>query len=325
MLPSLKIRPPQIFLENVANIRFSCPLNLTSYKLAIRSGSSIAFFIVSLVVAMLNLVLTFTLATPASADPTVPTVGTATQEQGQPVREVQWQEIGEDIELGSASLVGSTLLGTDLKLVRTSLRRFGARIILATTSAGSDGTAHIADLAHSSGATVAINANFFDLQHRPLGLIVRNGSLIQPIHRGGGTLTGVFAILRGRPAIMSRSEFSLPQVSEAIQAGPRLLADGAVVPDLRATTLLAKRSAVCLDYQNRLVLACTAAGFVGLSIDQLVYLLQDPKINCREALNLDGGGSAQFFVSGSKTSLKDDLIIEGRDAVPVALGLFERG
>jgi hypothetical protein len=50
-----------------------------------------------------------------------------------------------------------------------------------------------------------------------------------------------------------------------------------------------------------------------------------PEIGCQEALNFDGGGSSQLFVSGNIPGHEGAVREEdfpGRDEVPVALGLF---
>lgn len=246
-----------------------------------------------------------------------------------PLTEVNWNRISEDLETGDGYLLGTTLLSTDLKLVRTALRNYSVRVLQVGNPSDLP-LANVRSLAKADGAVVAINASFFDKERQPLGLIIRSGKQYQGVHRGGSTLTGIFGLYRGRPTIINRTkflstEFSSKGMSEAIQAGPRLISGSTIVPDLRAATSPARRAAVCIDNKNRLVLACTVSGLVGLSMEQLVQILLDPKIGCVEALNLDGGGSAQLFVDSSKTALKSDIFIEGRDAIPVALGLYARG
>jgi hypothetical protein len=59
----------------------------------------------------------------------------------------------------------------------------------------------------------------------------------------------------------------------------------------------------------------------------LQELLASPTIGCTEALNLDGGGSAQIFARSSLTThnstATQEVIVEGIDRVPVFLGFFD--
>ena len=64
---------------------------------------------------------------------------------------------------------------------------------------------------------------------------------------------------------------------------------------------------------------------MGVSIAEIQNMLLQEGVDCRDALNLDGGGSAQFFLDshlpGALPELQE-VTIHGRDDVPVALGLF---
>jgi exopolysaccharide biosynthesis protein len=111
---------------------------------------------------------------------------------------------------------------------------------------------------------------------------------------------------------------------EAIQAGPRLLVKGQRTTGLRDKNR-SGRSVVCRDRQGRVLLGTTSAGFRGLTLQELQQALLSPLVACVDALNLDGGGSAQLFVAPRESSTPGTatvVSINGFDTVPVALALI---
>ena len=87
-----------------------------------------------------------------------------------------------------------------------------------------------------------------------------------------------------------------------------------------------RRSGICLDEDGRMVFFITS-GMLGITIPELQQLLRLPEIACHDALNLDGGGSSQLFLSSEILEANDghqEVSIQGSDDVPVILGLFVR-
>jgi exopolysaccharide biosynthesis protein len=208
-------------------------------------------------------------------------------------------------------------------MVRSSLTQVRIRLIRAAEF-GLE-RAEVRTLCRLARASACINASFFDESGQPLGLLVSRGVLLQPLHRTGRTLTGVLKITRAGVDVVPRSEFQMANVLEALQAGPRLVVDGSIVPGLESSAR-SGRSAVCRDAQNRVILASSSAGFRGLTLKELQTLLLHPKVNCVSALNLDGGGSAQIFIAPRDSSTSRTSVVvanNGFDPIPVALGLFE--
>ena len=72
-----------------------------------------------------------------------------------------------------------------------------------------------------------------------------------------------------------------------------------------------------------------SAGFFGLSLEELRDILLSDSIGCRDALNLDGGGSTQLFAesrsAANESTPTSPVFIEGTDEVPVVLAVFPRG
>jgi uncharacterized protein YigE (DUF2233 family) len=181
-------------------------------------------------------------------------------------------------------------------------------------------------LCRASGATACINSNFFDEQSKPLGTVISRGIQHNRPHNGGGVLTGVFYVTADTVGITHRSSFSAERVIEAAQAGPRLISEGAPVVGVKDSSTTTSVSLICLDNEQRIVLMKVALAIFSGSLKEIQGTLLRPELNCREALNLDGGGSSQLYLSVSLSAhpgatREEDL--PGRDEVPVALGLFE--
>jgi len=233
-----------------------------------------------------------------------------------------WRRIAPDLETTSAS---TGAFSADLILVRSRLERYRVGVVQATDHGVQ--RASVRRLVEATGAILGINANFFDEAGRPLGLVTSQGAVRQRLHGGGRTLTGVFAVDGRGPRIDSRISYSPVGVQEAIQAGPRLVTQGVPTAGLKSSGAAARRAGVCLDRENRLIFFAASSGFLGLTLEELQRILTRPEIDCRDALNLDGGGSAQLYVSpgvvagGLRTA---EIFIPGADEVPVMLGLFAR-
>ena len=236
---------------------------------------------------------------------------------------VQWNRLGDDLEVAQIDLGSGLIFYPQLTLVRTSLKHYRVEAFRAETF--SKRAIDVREMAQASRAIVGINANFFDEQHKPLGLIISRGNLVQGLHRGGQTLTGVFKVTRNSIGIASRAEFNAAAVVEAIQAGPRLLANTQRISGLRDATVSSRRAGVCIDSSNRL-LFYVVSSIIGATLDQIQSALLLPGIGCVDALNLDGGGSAQLYISSELAGAAkgaSPIYISGGDEVPVMLGLFQ--
>ena len=234
---------------------------------------------------------------------------------------VNFARVGDDLEIAESQIDTGGLFDANVILVRSSLRRYNIGAIQAAAG-GSD----VRQMCEEARAIACVNANFFDLDGKALGLVVSRGITYHKLHLGGRTLSGVLALTPDGVRIAERDAINLASVSEAIQAGPLLIQNGAkrTISERGSST---RRAGVCLDDQRRLVLFAISSSFSGVSINALQDLLISKKVGCRDALNLDGGGSAQLFVSSHLPGAAQDFAgvdIQGRDQVPVALGLIAR-
>ena len=237
------------------------------------------------------------------------------------LRAESWARIGDDLELKKVDLTPASFLSSELYVFRTTLSRLSIRTLRAKDF--NRATSDAGTICKMSKALLCVNANFFDEQGQALGLVVERGTTLHPLHRGGNTLTGVFQVGRHEVSIIHRSLYKAGQAIEAVQAGPRIISGGTIVPVNDQS--VSRRAGVCIDSHERLILYLVQSRFSGSTILELQEALLQPGIDCKEALNLDGGGSAQLFVTASlpgRASSWSELNLNGRDQVPVFLGLF---
>jgi uncharacterized protein YigE (DUF2233 family) len=236
---------------------------------------------------------------------------------------ITWEHLSPGLEEARFQLPGNSILNPSFVVIRASQQNFRVQVIRAAEYGSRRST--VRSLCKSSGASVCINSNFFDEQGKPLGLVISRGILHQKIHNGGGTLTGILYVTADRVGVAHRSGFASQGVLEATQAGPRLISQGAPVVGLRDSSSTSNLSLICIDKEGRILLARVALAMFGGSLQEIQRTLMRPEIGCQEALNFDGGGSSQLFVSGNIPGHEGAVREEdfpGRDEVPVALGLF---
>lgn len=170
-----------------------------------------------------------------------------------------------------------------------------------------------------SHAIAGINANFFDERGEALGLVVSGGKILQPLHRGGSLLTTLFGVTRNGPLIQQRDEFSARGIFEAAQGGPRLIEKGKVAISPRDGLNSSRRAGACISEAGAVIFFCSEEGLLGFTLAELKEILSSAEVGCFDAINFDGGGSAQLFVSAAAPQSLEPLIIHGKDEVPVAL------
>ena len=223
-----------------------------------------------------------------------------------------WQSVTPDLEAAETTLSFGLLSSANIYLYRTTRQRYTVEIIRAQRYGLKK--AHAKDLCQLAHASVCINASFFDEQHRPLGLLIEKGTQIQKTQNGGNLLTGIFQVNRENASIVHRGEFNAKNVLEAVQAGPRLIMNGQLVPGLSDQDVSGRRSGVCIDSHHRVILYAMTAAVFGIPIQSVQSRLKEQDIDCVDALNLDGGSSTQLYGQPYE--------ITGEEEVPVAIGLF---
>jgi|GEM_PF-1345801 len=238
------------------------------------------------------------------------------------VEPLVWHKIAPGLWRSQYSLTSPALaLISTVELLRCSLRVNELRPVVKKID-GHNATFTISSALLEQRALVGINANFYDPNGHPLGLVVANRKTINPIQNGGDLLTGIFAIYSsGPPKILHRNEMSFENLVSAVQAGPRLVVAGAA-SELSSTQNFTRRSGVAINRKGEVILFATTSRIPGASLEQIQAMLLDPRLEIEDALNLDGGGSSQLILSHRDNA--PQLEIFGGDPVPVGLLLFPK-
>lgn len=178
---------------------------------------------------------------------------------------------------------------------------------------GGDSLFKTSDLALKAGATAAVNGSFFD---------IKNGGAVDFIKIDGRVLDTSRLDARGRLTFHQKSAIVVHnnKVSIARQTdssdvkfaeklnfdnvmvtGPLLLwrGDSAPLSKIAFVDNRHPRTCACVTEKNDLILL-TADGRTaqaqGLNLHELAFLMKT--LGCRDAVNLDGGGSTTFFLAG---------------------------
>lgn len=151
--------------------------------------------------------------------------------------------------------------------------------------------ASVEALGRNEHALIAINGGFFDKKYQPLGLRASEGQRMNPLKNI--SWWGVFYTRRLRAFIASPKQY-IPRhgIDFAIQSGPRLVVNG-VIPSLKPGR--AQRTAMGIDRQGNVLILVTEN--VSLNTEELAQRMKNSPLNCKHALNLDGGSSTQLVVN----------------------------
>jgi uncharacterized protein YigE (DUF2233 family) len=236
-----------------------------------------------------------------------------------------WKPSKTGLDISQVEITSKLFFTSQITLLRFKLEDYRLAVIRATDFGSTRGM--VKNLCEKAHAVACINASFFDESGKPLGLVVTRGMTLQNIHKRGGTLTGIFQVSRSDASIVNRAEYNPESIVEAIQAGPRLISNSEKIPGLKEENSARRRSGVCIDNSKRVIFYTMSTGLFGLSLDDLREFLLSESIGCKDALNLDGGGSSQLFAKLDKeldTNKNNELSIEGTDEVPIILGILPK-
>lgn len=153
----------------------------------------------------------------------------------------------------------------------------------------------------SRSGIVAVNAGFFTPEGAPLGLVASSGKISGAWNSASSLGSGVwFENSSGSPGITRREKLGRANAAamrELIQAGPLLVENGQPVSGLEATKTSA-RIVILWDGGTRWWIGrgspCSLA-----NLGQALATGQPAGWEVRQALNLDGGRSADIWVSDS--------------------------
>lgn len=173
----------------------------------------------------------------------------------------------------------------------------------------------VRDLAKRDKALVLINGGFFTPEHLSIGLVIKDGKQIRPLHKT--SWWSVFSIRDGNPLIVSPDKFEAESdVSMAIQVGPRLAIDGKI-PKLKSG--ISTRSVIGITKDGRVVIAITQG--YGISMQELAKRMTNSRweggLECPNAMALDGGSSSQLYAKVGKFELSVDGLARITNGVAV--------
>lgn len=229
------------------------------------------------------------------------------------IRALEYQSVSEGLDYAVSKNPGGTL--PKIHLLRVDLHHYQIKVLDAREMKSQ--ALSVKEMALRGKALAAINANFFDPDRKPLGLVVEGGKMKnapKPV-----SWYAAFLVKNDSAKVAKIYDAKLAQsFDEAVQAGPRLVVAGKS-PKLKSET--SPKSAVGIDAQGRVVLIATEGS---AEINELArwLALSEKKggAGLSNALNLDGGSSTQFFAKAGSL----DLWIPGYSHVPIALGVFKK-
>lgn len=205
--------------------------------------------------------------------------------------------------------------GITLHLLRVDLKKYSIKPIDGRNLGKTSLT--VKEMAQKQGAIAVINANFFDPEKKPLGLILLDGKIKNAFHP---TSWWASFLTKGTQARITKvfSPEKVKGYQQGIQAGPRLIVNGRP-PKLKKEA--SAKSAIGIDPQGRVLLIATSGPVeIGTLANFLARSKKEGGLGLTQALNLDGGSSTQFFL---KTADKE-VYLPGMTRVPVGLGIFSK-
>lgn len=144
------------------------------------------------------------------------------------------------------------------------------------------------EFSHHSKGLITLNGGFFDRKFHPLGLRISQSKQKNPLKKI--SWWGVFYIKNNVPHLATHRQFRwVKGASFALQSGPRLIINKKI-PSLKPG--VAERSALGITSDNQIIILVTDNA--PLSTTDLAKLMRASPLNCKDALNLDGGSSTQL-------------------------------
>jgi uncharacterized protein YigE (DUF2233 family) len=227
-----------------------------------------------------------------------------------------WKKIDEGFEIKAMQLKDpSYQTHIKLQVLRIDLEKFPVRVM--DSRAFGMGRMAIKELAKKSDALAGVNGGFFLPDFRPLGLLIIDGRETNPLRQ---TDWGIFLIQNNHPRIIHTREFqNAGTITQALQVGPRLVVSGR---ELRMKKQVARRSALGITYKDKIILLNSEDTEIYAQVLAGIFHRRESEggLECRDALALDGGPSAQMYAEYK--ALKIDL--PGGWPVPNGIGVFKR-
>jgi len=188
----------------------------------------------------------------------------------------------------------------DVHITRIDLTEPGIRVM---ASRPDDAGLTVTDFAKKNDAIVAINGDYFDEQHQPLGLsmgpcgVWTKGDPKLQRHQG------LVAVGAGRAEIQNRTMKTRRWMRGAVSGWPALITACEPIADLPGSDHFTRaphpRTAVGLSKDRKTMYFVVAdgrrEGVPGMTLPELAKFM-DEELDACAAMNLDGGGSSAMWV-----------------------------
>lgn len=225
----------------------------------------------------------------------------------------QWFNLDTGITYRKVVVGRSDTSGT-IHFFRIDPKKWKLQLIRAKQFGRSSAT--IKFLAQSAHTRLAINGGFFDANLEPLGLRISGGKQQNPIKPI--SWWGIFAIVLDKPQMFSFKEYSpSAQPDFAIQSGPRLVVAGRIPTTLKEG--LDERAGIGATADGEIVFAITERAWI-TTTEFAQWMRSSEGGGCVNALNLDGGHSAQLYYEG----IKGQMSFENTSMIVDAIGIYPR-
>jgi len=152
------------------------------------------------------------------------------------IRDDKWKSIGSGVDFKIIKLVRSESgLDIVIKFLRVDLKLIRAKVVYSKNS--ETRFKNVKNIIEKDDAIAAINGSYFDVNGNPLGLLIAGGKIINNRIVTHPLYSGIFYIKEDMPYIVYKDNFQSSGVTEAIQVGPILIADGKDAEDFIAKNL----------------------------------------------------------------------------------------
>lgn len=214
-----------------------------------------------------------------------------------PRPQLDWKKLADGIEYTTFSFAFGEGEKSSIHAFRVDPKKVRFDVALSGEPTGNTAQS----LARRDKALIAINGGFFTPEHKSIGLIIRNGKEMNPIHKT--SWWSIFTMTGDRPAIFTPKDFrTTREMQLALQVGPRLVVDG-TIPKLKES--VAARSGVGITKDGKVIIAISQG--LGISMTEFAKRMSLPEreggLECPNAMALDGGSSSQIYAKVKRFDL----------------------
>jgi exopolysaccharide biosynthesis protein len=222
--------------------------------------------------------------------------------------QAEWQPVADGVEYQEV-----TRNGTDAHVVRVDLTNATLRVV--TTRESARGLT-VSGFAQRTSAIVAINADYFDVEMRPLGLAM-GACGVWAAGMARGRHQEVIGVGEGKVQIFERKQpltTPEPWMTGAVSGWPMVVEDCEPVAQLPGSDYFSRaphpRTAVGISGDGKelylVVVDGRREGVPGMTLPELAQFMDE--LGACTAVNLDGGGSSAMWVGDRIVNRPSDLV-----------------